>query len=74
VLGRVTANFTHEPSNPLATLLTNYQLVNEEFERFVTARDAFVEVVLRGDRRETLEAARVLFTGAKGPSWICAAA
>jgi signal transduction histidine kinase len=50
-LGRVTAGFTHEVSNPLAVLAMNFEMVRENVEWLLQARDLL--------SRPTAEATRV---------------
>ena len=65
-LGRVTANFTHELSNPLAALMMNFQNVRDQLESLATLRD-LMALAVRDVPREIADRARPwLFRTASG--------
>jgi signal transduction histidine kinase len=61
-LGRVTANFTHELSNPLAVLSINFGTLKEQTESLGRLRDLMARALREGFGRDTVEAARPLLS------------
>jgi signal transduction histidine kinase len=61
-LGRVTANFTHELSNPLAVLMSNFELISGQIAALLTLRDVMACALREGTSRETTDAARRLLS------------
>ncbi len=47
-LGRVTAGFTHEVSNPLAVLVTNFAMIRDDVESLLQARDLLAVALEHG--------------------------
>jgi signal transduction histidine kinase len=62
-LGRVTANFTHELSNPLAALMMNFQSVRDQLEGLSTLRDLMAVAIRDGLPREIADRARPCLLG-----------
>ena len=55
-LGRVTANFTHELTNPLAVLVANFEVVREQFDGLSHLRDLMARALRDDPSRDAAEA------------------
>jgi signal transduction histidine kinase len=57
-IGRVTANFTHELSNPLGVIAANAEYLADRLEQLSKSREHLAEVIAQNGSRASLEAAR----------------